>query len=149
MQWLAKKCYPCHSARHGDFSTGAVALPTRPAQGLSAPCMYENRLASRGSPVAPHRACRSCLLKKMKPRLALIGDTAKKGTVKGKGSTASHLEQTYRPGNANYRIQKVSVKLSYLCAWTFYLPTPERLFWCPGMPCFMEGCIRLGPLLTK
>lgn len=35
------------------------------------------------------------------------GETAKKkGTPKGKGATASHLEQTYRPGNANYRIQK-------------------------------------------
>lgn len=40
----------------------------------------------------------------------VIGETAKKkGTAKGKGATASHLEQTYRPGNANYRIQKVIV----------------------------------------
>lgn len=31
----------------------------------------------------------------------------KKGKGNGKGTTTSHLEKTYRPGNANYRIQKV------------------------------------------
>ena len=42
----------------------------------------------------------------------VTGKQKGKGKEKGKGkgaATASHLEKTYRPGNANYRIQKVPI----------------------------------------
>lgn len=38
----------------------------------------------------------------------------KKGKKKEKQSTSSHLKMAYRPGNANYRIQKVSLLVSML-----------------------------------
>lgn len=55
---------------------------------------------------------------------------SRKSSGKGKGAaTMSHLEKTYRPGNANYRIQKVyEVPLYYLIAFFHFTPSGS----CPG-----------------